>query len=70
MGEFNPFEIDEFTWDVLKVYIKYGYGGFKLYQTTFFNNLTDETACLTLDEFYEKAVDFTGKFWTERSKEE
>ena len=31
MGEWNPLKIDDFTWDVLKVYIKHGYGDCKLY---------------------------------------
>ena len=35
MGEWNPLKIDDFTWDVLKVYIKHGYGDYKLYNTTF-----------------------------------
>ena len=37
MGEWNPLKIDDFTWDVLKVYIKHGYGDCKLYNTTFFS---------------------------------
>ena len=55
MGEWNPLKIDDFTWDVLKVYIKHGYGDYKLYNTTFFScQLSDETVCMTLQEFYTK----------------
>ena len=68
MNEWSPFEINEFEWDVLKTYIKHGYGYCKLYSTTFFStNLTDETACMSLIEFYEKAVNFEGEFWTNKS---
>lgn len=64
MGEYNPFEIDEFTWDVLKAYIKHGFGDYKLYATTFFSySLTDDTACKTLYEFYNEAVDYDGVLW-------
>ena len=55
MGEWNPLKIDDFTWDVLKVYIKHGYGDYKLYNTTFFScQLSDETVCMTLQEFYDE----------------
>lgn len=58
---FNPFIVDDFTWDVLKAYIKHGYGDLKLYETTFFScHLTDDTVCMTLCEFYEKAVNHNG----------
>lgn len=67
MGEWNPLELDEFTWDVLKVYIKHGYGDCKLYNTTFFNcQLSDETVCMTLQEFYDKAVDYEDNLWREK----
>ena len=67
MGEWNPLKIDDFTWDVLKVYIKHGYGDYKLYNTTFFScQLSDETVCMTLQEFYDKAVDYEGNFWSEK----
>lgn len=68
MGEFNPFEMDEFSWDVLKAYIKHGYGMFKLYNTTFFScHLTDETVCMTLQEFYNKASTYSGDSWKDIS---
>lgn len=68
MGEYNPFEIDKLTWDIIQVYIKHGYGDMKLYNLTLFHSgLTDETACMTLNEFSEKAVDYIdGILWKER----
>ena len=67
MGEWNPLKIDDFTWDVLKVYIKHGYGDYKLYNTTFFScQLSDETVCMTLQEFYDKAVDYEDNIWSEK----
>lgn len=64
MGERNPYILSEFEWEVLKLYIKYGYGDFKLYDTTFFNcSLTDETVLLTLKEFAENAVDYDDFPW-------
>ena len=68
MGEWNPLKLDDFTWDVLKVYIKHGYGGCKLYNTTFFScQLSDETVCMTLQEFYDKAVDYEDNLWSEKN---
>lgn len=67
MGDCNPLKIDDFTWDVLKVYIKHGYGDYKLYNTTFFScQLSDETVCMTLQEFYDKAVDYEDNLWSEK----
>ena len=67
MGEWNPLKLDDFTWDVLKVYIKHGYGDCKLYNTTFFScQLSDETVCMTLQEFYDKAVDYKDNLWSEK----
>ena len=67
MGEWNPLKIDDFTWDVLKIYIKHGYGDYKLYNTTFFScQLSDETVCMTLQEFYDKAVDYEDNLWSEK----
>ena len=68
MGEWNPLKIDDFTWDVLKVYIKHGYGDCKLYNTTFFScQFSDETVCMTLQEFYDKAVDYEDNLWSEKN---
>ena len=67
MGEWSPLELDDFAWDVLKAYIKHGYGDFKLYDTTFFScHLSDETVCMTLHEFYDKAIDYEGNLWCEK----
>lgn len=54
MGEGNFYCLDDLSFDVLKCYINYGYGDFKLYQTTFFQIHNDEMALLTLNELYEK----------------
>ena len=66
MGEeFNPYIIGEFEWDVLKAYIKHGYGNMPLYSTTFFScNMTNETALITLQEFYDKVVDYDDFPWS------
>lgn len=64
MGEWSPFTLGDFEWEVLKLYLKYGYGDVKLYNTSFFtSSLTDETVCMTLQEFADKAVDYNGSSW-------
>ena len=64
MGEWSPYKLDEFEWEILKVYLKHGYGVAKLYEITFFRcSLTDETVCMTLKEFSEKAVDYDDFPW-------
>ena len=68
MGEWNPYRLNDFEWEVLQLYIKYGYGDAKLYNTTFFScNMTDETVCLTLEEFAEKAVDWEDLRWMDKT---
>ena len=67
MGEWSPFCLTDFEWEVLKIYLKFGYGERKLYNTTFFNcSLTDETVCMTLQEFAEKATTFEGELWMKK----
>ena len=61
--EYNEYALNNFEWDILNIYIKYGCGNFKLYNITFFSNLADETACMTLLEFSEKAVDYDDFPW-------
>lgn len=56
MGEWNPFVISKMDKEVLDIYIKYGFGCVKMYDTSYFTNLSDETVCLTLDEFAEKCI--------------
>ena len=69
MGEWNPYKLDEFEWEILKVYLKHGYGMAKLYATTFFQcSYNDETVCMTLEEFAEKAVDIDGVRWIEKEQ--
>ena len=64
MGEYNPFRISEFEWEVLNVYIKHGYGCFKMYDTLFFRNgLTDETVLMTLEEYADRAIDYDDTLW-------
>lgn len=54
--EYDPFEISSFTEDLLNVFINHGYGDMKMYESTcFMTHLTDDTACLTLQEFYDQA---------------
>lgn len=68
MDEWNPFEIDEFSWDLLKVYMKHGYGAYRLYHTSAFSaSLNDETAMLTIQEFYDRAVDYNGQLWSTKT---
>lgn len=71
MGEWNPYRLNDFEWEVLQVYLKYGYGDVKLYHTLFFcASLNDETALMTLSEFAEKAVDFDDVLWADKTKTE
>lgn len=56
MDEWNPFKITQMDKEILDIFIKYGYGCQKMYDSTYFNCLSDETACLTLDEFAEKCI--------------
>lgn len=67
MGEWNPYLLDEFEWEILKTYLRYGYGECKLYGTTFFRcSYNDETVCMTLDEFSQRVVDQDGVKWRDR----
>ena len=56
MDEWSPYDLSDFEYEVLCLYIKYGYGFMKVYDTTFFTGNTDESIVLTLDE-YKKKVD-------------
>jgi len=56
MGEWNAFKITKMDKEVLDIYLKYGYGFLKMYDALYFTNLSDETACLTLEEFSEKCI--------------
>lgn len=56
MGEGNIYMIGDLEFDVLKCYIKHGYGDMKIYHSDFFMIRDDEQAVLTLQEFYERAV--------------
>lgn len=70
MSEWTPFILSNFEWDVLKMYMKHGYGDEKLYHTSFFTtNLTDETVCMTLKEFAENAIDYDGSRWMDKESE-
>lgn len=66
MGEWTPYTLSEFEWDVLQLYLKHGYGDVKLYNASFFvSSLTDETVMLTLQEFAERATNpYDGMLWT------
>ena len=67
MGEWSPYMLNEFEWEVLKLYIKHGHGDVKLYNTSFFtSSLTDETVLMTLQEFSDKAISYDGKFWNDK----
>ena len=71
MGEWTPFTLNEFEWEVLQLYKKHGHGEVKLYNTTFFtSSLTDETALMTLNEFSEKVVDYEYVLWSKKQKAE
>ena len=61
------FRLREFEWEILKLYIEYGYGYFQLYQINFFyTNLTEENVLLTLYEFAAKAVDYNDVLWSSK----
>lgn len=56
MGEWSPFELDIFEYEVLQLHLKYGLGYIKMYRSSFFKGkATDETALMTLEEFAKKA---------------
>lgn len=57
MEPWNPFKISKMDKEILDIFLKYGYGLMKMYDTTYFqSNLSDETACLTLNEFAERCI--------------
>lgn len=58
--------LDEFSWEVLQLYIKYGFGDMKLYHTSFFALLNDDIVLLTLNEYADRAIDYEGKLWKEK----
>ena len=52
----NPFIINNFTKELLELYIKYNRGNFRMYDIfDLHNHVTDETALLTVQEFYNKS---------------
>lgn len=66
MGEWTPYMLNKFEYEVLKLYIKYGHGETKLYNASFFtSSLTDETVMMTLNEFIQKVTDYGGTLWSE-----
>ena len=69
MGEWSPFRLSEFEWEMLKLYLKFGYGEIKLYNVTpLQSSLTDETVLMTLQEFADKAVDYDDFPWSYKEK--
>ena len=58
--------LDEFSWEILQVYIKHGFGDMKLYHTSFFALLNDDIVLLTLNEYADRVVDYEGKLWKEK----
>lgn len=57
MEEWSPYRISKMDKEILDIFIKYGLGFMKMYNSTYFTtNLSDETACLTLEEFANKCV--------------
>ena len=58
MGEdYNIYYLDDFSFDVLECYIKHGFGNAKIWQTNFFTIDSDEMACMTLAQYYEKVLE-------------
>lgn len=58
MGEdCNIYCLDDFSFDVLECYIRHGFGNAKIWQTSFFTIYSDEMACMTLAQYYEKVVE-------------
>ena len=66
MGEHSYYFLDDFEWEILQLYIKYGYGKAKLYSTSFFQCLNDDTVLLTLEEYAERVADVNGKRWIDK----
>lgn len=58
MGEdYNIYRLDDFNFDILECYIKHGFGNVKIWQTSFFTIHSDEMACMTLAQYYNKVVE-------------
>lgn len=58
MGEdYNIYDLDDFSFDVLECYIRHGFGNAKIWQTSFFTICSDEMACMTLAQYYEKVLE-------------
>lgn len=56
MGEDNKFLLDDFSFDILCCYIRYGCGDAKIYQTRFFYAQDDAVAVMSLKDFFTEAV--------------
>lgn len=54
--EYSPYDVDDMTIAFLEVYIKFGYGDYKLYETWLY--ITDDTAMLTIQEYYNKIMKY------------
>lgn len=54
--EYSPYNVDDMTIAFLEVYIKFGYGDNRLYETWLV--LTDDTAMLTIQEYYNKIMEY------------
>lgn len=62
MEKWNAFKITKMDKEVLDIYLKHGFGFVKMYDASYFTNLSDETACLTLKEFADKCVVLDGGY--------
>jgi hypothetical protein len=64
MCEFNPFKVSELIWDIIQVYLNHGFENVQLYDLIILApHYTDETVCMTLGEFAEKAIDYDDMLW-------
>ena len=70
MSEWSPYDLSDFTYDVLCLYIKYGYGCVKMYNTSFFQSLDDESVLLTIEEFKDKVDEYRKNNLSEETTDE
>lgn len=54
--EYSPYDVNDMTIAFLEIYIKFGYGANRLYETCL--SLTDDTAMLTVQEYYDKIMEY------------
>lgn len=58
----SPYDVDDFTFDILAVYIRHGFRKMKMYEQNYISIPTDEVALMTIEEYWNKVQDYRGDF--------